>query len=171
MSRTLSVAARAALFAQESDNTLVTLLTFTGTGISPAIRLCDNFTQRISDGINDEEIMYGLVSRSNNYIFLPFQITLPTEEAQSIPRAQLRIDDVTRYLTPTIRSITSPPNLLIELVLKTTPNVVEASFSGLQLASIGYDANSMTADLSLPSLILEPFPGGTFTPSYFPGMF
>ncbi len=171
MSRTLSTAARAALFAQESDNTLVTLLTFTGTGISPPIRLCDNFDHRISAGINDEEIVYGITSRSNNYIYLPFQITLPSEEAQSVPRAQLRIDDVTRYLIPTIRSISSPPSLLIELVLKTTPDVVEASFSGLQLGSIGYDANTVTADLSLPSLTLEPFPAGTFTPSYFPGMF
>ena len=171
MSRTLSNAAIAALFSQESSNTLVTLLTFTGTGIATPIRLADNFDQRLADTVNDEEIIYGIQSRSNNYLFLPFQIVLPNEQSQSIPRAQLRINDVTSYLTPTIRSIQSPPSLLIELVLKTTPNTVEASFDGLQLGNINYDANSITAELSLPSLAVEPFPAGTFTPSSFPGMF
>lgn len=171
MSRTLSSAAIAALFAQESSDTLITLLTFTGTGIATPIRIADNFTGRISAGINDEEIIYGVTSRGNNYIFLPFSITLPTEEAQSVPRAQISISDVTRYFTPTLRSITSPPNLEIELVLKTTPDTVEASFDGLQMGVISYNANNITAELSLPSLTVEPFPSGTFTPTYFPGLF
>lgn len=166
---TLSPAALKAMFSPDADDTLITLLTITGTGIATPIRLADGYTGRISETADD--VVYGVTSRSNNYIFLPLTITLPTEEQAAAPRCNITINDVTRYLIPSIRSISTAPNVLLELVLSSSPDTVEASFPGFKMAGISYNANTITAELTVESLAVEPFPQHTFTPAYFPGLF
>ena len=167
----LSPAALQAMFNPDAGDTLAVLITITGTGISPAIRIADNYTGRIASLTTDDEVIYGVVSRGQNYVFLPFQISLPTEETESAPRCQITINDVTRYLIPVIRQATTALNVTIELVLTSTPDIVEASFGGFLMSGISYNANTITADLNVESLAIEPFPQHTFTPSYFPGLF
>lgn len=189
--RTLSAAAMKAMFSTESDATLMTLITIydptdpNGTGV--AARICDNYLQRLDTNTifglagfpgNDQtlvtdgnELIYGVISNSNNFVFVPVEISLPTEEDNSAPKCSLVIHDVTRYLTPIIRSITSPPRVLIELVLTSTPDVVEASFSDFYISNITYNADSVTCDLVMTDYAVEPFPCFTFTPQYFPGIF
>ncbi|MFZ9265054.1 MAG: hypothetical protein ACO222_07830, partial [Polynucleobacter sp.] len=96
MSRLDSFSANAikAMFAQETSETLVTLLTITGTGITTPIRLADNFTERLTE--TDSDVTYGITSNGNDFSFLPFTITLPTEEYAATPRCQLTINDVVR---------------------------------------------------------------------------
>lgn len=165
----LSPAALRAMFSPDADDTLITLLTITGTGIASPIRLADGYTKRISE--TADEVVYGVTSRSNDYIFLPLQISLPTEEQSSAPRCKITINDVTRYLIPIVRQINTAPNVLIELVLSSSPDTVEASFPGFKMGAISYSADSITAELTVESLALEPFPQHTFTPAYFPGLF
>ena len=179
MSRLSSLTANAitALLSQESSDTFITLITISGTGISPAIRLADNYTQRIDSLETPQEITYGVVSNyedgstSRNYLFLPFNLTLPIEDANQAPTCNLTINDVTRYLIPTIRNISAPPTVDIALVLKSSPNTVEMSFPSFLIGGISYNADSVTATLTLGSLAQEPFPAHTFTPAYFPGLF
>lgn len=165
----LSPAALRAMFNQDADDTLAVLITISGTGLDTPIRIADNYTQRLSE--TDDEVIYGLVSRSNNFVFIPFDINLPTEETDSAPRCQITINDVTRYIIPVIREATVTLNVLIELVLTSTPNTVEVAFDGFLMAGISYNANTVTADLVVDSLSAEPFPAHTFTPSYFAGLF
>lgn len=170
MSRIASLSADAlrAMFSQESDDTLIVLLTISGSGFT-TIRIADNYTERLSE--SDSDIVYGVTSDSVEYTFIPFSITLPTEEMEAAPRCQITINDVTRLLMPTIRSIQTAPTVQIDIVLKSNPDVVELSFGGFILSNISYNANQITADLTVESLAIEPFPAHTFTPSYFPGLF
>lgn len=167
----LSPAALRAMFSPDADDTLITLLTISGAGITTPIRIADGYTGRLAGLTTDDEVIYGVPSRGNDYIFLPFSITLPTEEQASAPRCNITINDVTRYLIPTIRTISSSPTVTMELVLSSSPNTVEASFPGFKMAGISYNANTITAELTVESLAAEPFPAHTFTPSYFPGLF
>lgn len=167
--RTLSSTALAAIFGPESQDDLIVLMTITGTGISSPIRLANGFTGRLSE--TAEEVVYGVESRGDDYIFLPITASLPSDENEQPPRAQLSIADVTRYLTPVIRSITSAPSVKLELVLRSDPDTVEIEFPGLLMAGINYNKDLVTAELTVESLTLEPFPAHTFTPSGFPGMF
>lgn len=166
---TLSPAALKAMFSPDADDSLITLLTITGTGISPAIRIADGYTQRISE--DSEDVMYGVVSNSEDFYFIPFKLSLPSEEYGAAPRCTITINDVTRYLLPTIRSITTTPSVRMDLVLSSTPDTIEATFDGFKMGGISYNADAITAELSVASLANEPFPAHTFTPSYFPGLF
>lgn len=159
------------MFSPEADDDMAILLTFTGTGIATPIRITNTPKERLTALTTNDEVVYGITSRGNDYIYIPFQLTLPDEQVSSAPRCQLSAQDVTRYLTPVLRSITSPPSVLIELVMTASPGNVEISFSGFQMGAVNYSANVVTAELMVQSLAAEPFPAHTFTPSYFPGLF
>lgn len=178
MSRLTSMSANAlkAVFSPETDNELVTLLTVYTPGITDindpsyvAARISDGFTQRISE--TPDEVIYGIVSNGQNFLFCPFQITLPQENEAQAPRCSIVINDVTRILTPIIRSLSAPPKVKLELVLSSTPDVIEVSFSGFYIVNFSYNSSSVTADLSMIDYEREPFPMHSFTPRYFPGLF
>lgn len=168
---TMSAAALRAVFSPESDSDLILLLTIYDP-LNPGTvlyRLCDGFTQRISE--TDDEVLYGTVSRGENYYFLPMNITLPQEEEASAPRCSITLNDVTQQLIPLIRTVSGPPTVLLEMVLSTSPSTVEASFSEFYIDNFTYNAETITAELSMIDYDREPFPTHSFTPSYFPGLF
>jgi hypothetical protein len=165
----LSPAALQAMFGQSSGESLIVLLTITGAGIVTPIRLADIYLQRLSE--TADEVIYGVMSRGQSYNFLPFNLSLPTEEQQAAPRCTITLHDVTRQLIPAIRQLTGTPTVLIELVLTSSPDTVEASFPQFLLGGISYDANTISGELTVDSLAVEPFPAHSFTPAYFPGLF
>lgn len=180
--RKLSAEATRAIFSPESDSDLYILLTIhdpeggeplyltDGVGVEP-----DGSSHRLASYTDSEEfpdqVVYGVTSRGIDYIFVPMQITLPQEEESQIPRASIVINDVTRFATPLIRRITAPPRVDLELVLSKTPNIVEASFNNFYITNFTYNADSITAELSLIDYDREPFPVHSFSPLYFPGLF
>lgn len=160
-----------AIFSPEADSDLLFLLTIYDP-VNPSTvvaRLADGYTKRISE--TADEVVYGVTSRSQDFIFLPMEISLPTEEEAQAPRCSIILRDVTRYVIPIIRTIVGPPTVKMELVLSKTPDTVEASFAGFYISNFSYNADSVTADLSMIDYEREPFPMHSFTPAYFPGMF
>jgi hypothetical protein len=171
MSRVLSAAAIQAMFSSETDDTLITLLTiYSPTDSSVILRLADNFTKRITE--TDIEIAYGVTSRSNDYIFLPLEVTLPGESDDGVSNCGLKLNYVTPEAIQIIREqLTEPTKILLELVLASTPNTVEASFPGFYITSATYSAESIQLQLGMINYNTEPFPAYGFTPRYFPGLF
>jgi hypothetical protein len=173
----MSSAAIAALFKPDSSQTLITLLTIydPANEANVLVRLADNYTQRLSDLATDIDITYGVRRSesgvSTDYIFLPMQITLPSEEQNTAPRCSIVLNDVTKYVVPIIRTITGPPKIKLELVLNTSVSTTEISFDKLYISSFNYDANQVTAELSMIDFAVEPFPAYGFTPKQFPGLF
>lgn len=157
------------MFAPEADADLIVLLTITGDGITTPIRLADGYTQRLSETADD--VVYGVRSRGHDFVFLPLELTLPSEEQDGAPRASITMHDVTREILPVIRSISSAPTVLMELVLSSSPDTVEASFPDLLLSGVPYNAESIRGELTVESDASEPFPAHTFTPAVCPGLF
>ena len=177
MSRLTSMSPEAirAVFSPDMDSDLIFLLTMYDpiTG-NPAVRLADNFTQRLTQAPYAEtadEVFYGVVSRGDQFLFLPMDLSLPSEEEAQAPRCSLTLKDVTRFVTPIIRSISGPPKVKMELVLSKTPDTVEASFVGFYINSFTYNSDTVTAELSMIDYEREPFPMHAFTAPYFPGLF
>lgn len=160
-----------AVFSPDADDDLIILLTiYNPLNESEVIaRLADGFTKRISE--NADEVLYGVTSNGFDYTFLPMSISLPSEDEAQAPRCSIVMHDVTRYLTPIIRTITAPPRIKLELVLTKSPDVVEVSFNDFYINNFSYNIDSVSADLSMINYDREPFPKDSFTPRYFPGMF
>lgn len=169
----MSPAALRAVFSPDADADLFILLTVYDPNdpSQVVLRLADGSTQRIESLTTNDRVVYGVNSRGNDYVFLPMEISLPSEEEAQAPRSSLVLRDVTQYATPLIRAINGPPKILMELVLSTTPNVVEASFSGFYINGFTYTVDSVTAELAMIDYEREPFPQHSFSPIYFPGQF
>jgi len=168
---TMSPNAIRAVFSPDADDDLITLLTIYDPANESVVlaRLSDGYTKRISE--SDTEVIYGVTSNEQDYTFLPMQISLPSEDEAQAPRCSVVLYDVTRYITPIIRTITGPPRIKLELILSKTPDVVEVSFSDFYINNFTYNSDSVTADLAMIDYEREPFPMHSFTPRYFPGMF
>jgi hypothetical protein len=169
----LSQSAIRAMFASETSEALILLITITDpTDSAHPIRLADSYTNRISSLSTDEEVVYGVTSNGYDYIFLPLQLNLPGEEEAGAGQCSLTLSYVTKEAIQLIREkLTSPVSVQIDLVLSSSPNVVETSFSGFKITNVTYNAEQITLDLSMVSLSREPFPSFTFTPANFPGLF
>lgn len=170
---TMSPEAIKAVFSSETDSDLILLFTvFDPDNPNQVIaRFCDGYTQRLETLTTDEQVVYGIVSRGNNFIFLPIQITLPGEDEANTQQASITIYDVTQYVVPIMRTLTGPPKVLMEMVLSKSPDTVEISFNNFYISNFKYNAESVSINLSMIDYSVEPFPQYSFTPNIFPGLF
>lgn len=120
---------------------------------------------------NDEDILYGVISRSEKYLYIPMQITLPDESDGKAPRATITFHNITGHLTPLIRTISSPIPIKIEIILASNPDEVEVSFAELYIMAVSYNKDQVVGEISTMAVDREPFPQHNFTPLYFPGLF
>jgi hypothetical protein len=175
MSRVLSSNAIKAMYSSETEETLITLVTIydPAGGTTPLLRLCDTFTQEITSLTTDAEKVYGVIGPGGaEYLFLPMEILLPSEAQDGTSGCSIRFNFVTPEAIEIIRSdLTEPTKILLEIVLSSTPSVVEASFPGFYITSASYNADSIQIQLGMINYNTEPFPAYGFTPRYFPGLF
>jgi len=152
----VSPTARAALFAQDTAEGLLVLLTVDHADLVEPIRVTANHENIVSNG--------------NLFIGVAFDIELPGEEPDSPPVARLTIDNVTREIAQTIRSINTPADVTIEVVRMADPDTIELNFLGFKLRNTKVDAMRVTGDLLLDNLMLEPYPADIYSPASFPGL-
>lgn len=170
LSRLSSNAIRA-MYSSETDEQLITLLTISPSSGS-TVRLANGFTGRINSLTTDEEVIYGVTSRGNNYIFIPMEISLPQEDDSGVGDCTITLNYITADIIALVRqNLTKATPVTIELVLSSTPGTVEAVFTGFKIVNVTYDATSITFTLSVINYNREPFPCYNFTPNYFPGLF
>ena len=112
-----------------------------------------------------------IVSQGETYIAYPFEIALPDEDAESVARVTLRIDNVDREIVKSLRSISSPLSVGLEVVMAASPDTVEAGPFNMTLVSAEYDALTVTGELAFEDVLNEPFPGHAYVPSDYPGLF
>ncbi|MFQ5776363.1 MAG: DUF1833 family protein [Kiloniellaceae bacterium] len=153
----LSTTARQALFAQETGEAFIILLTIDHPNLAAPIRVA-------GDGLD-------VISRGDTFVAMPFDLSLPEQTEDRPPRARLAIDNVSRDIVKAVRSISSPATVLIEIVLASDPNTVEASLPDFILRDVRYDALVVEGDLDLEDFAAEPYPAAIFSPANFPGLF
>jgi hypothetical protein len=101
-----------------------------------------------------------------------FEITLPEETPDKLPQVQLSIDNVDKSMSTALRTLTGRVNVMMEVVLASSPNTIEVGPFTFQLMSCSYDAEKLTGVLGLEDDLLNTaFPGATYTPANSPGLF
>ena len=153
----VSVSTQSDMFASSTGEGLLVLLTIDHTDLSVPIRVVNN-------NVN-------VTSRGDEFIAYPFDLELPAAAPETAPRARLTIDNVTREIGEAVRSISSSPTVLIEVVRTDDFDTLELAFPLLKLRNVRFDASQVTGDILSEDLQLEPYPAHTFAPSSFPGLF
>lgn len=166
MSRDTSVTFRQAVYGQQTEEALLILMKidhedFSGLSLDPL-----RFT---SNGVDTTSTVDG---SSETYVTYPFKIILPSNVESGITHGSIVIDNINRDIVSAIRQIGSEPcDVSIWVVLASSPNIVEAEFTGFRFSKISYDDFTISGEITIESFLSEPFPGDTFLPGTFPGLF
>jgi hypothetical protein len=156
MRSTLSSVGLQSSNAERTDQVWVVLLEANHPNLTQPIRICTN--------------NQNLTSAGHEYIALPFEIELPGEDPDSPGRARVSIDNMDPVIIDTLRSISTPPTVILRVVLGSQPDTIEAEFTGLVMRNCEYDAMTVSAELNFESILVEPV-SLSMTPSLFPGLF
>lgn len=155
--RTMSATATQAVLSQYTDQVFLFLLEIDHEDLTEPIRLVGSVADIVSNG--------------ETYMAFPFEITLPSDDGETISDIQLRISNIDRTITQTIRELSTPPEITVSIVLADTPDDVEAGPFVMTLREAKYDAFTVTGSLRWENLLDQKYPAYTFTPSGFPGLF
>lgn len=166
MTRQVSDAFRSAAYTQQTGEVFIILITISSPDFADDIRIASDPKELLPiAGVR------GVVSRGDEYIYLPFSINLPQQDASGVARASLSIDNINREIVQAVRQATSALSITIEVVLASDVDTVEISVQDFRLERVTYDAFTVSGDISVEYYDLEPFPSKRFTPSDFPGIF
>lgn len=150
-----SATAVRALLGLEPDEVVIILLTIA----HPAIE-----TIRVSNDNVD------VVSGGNTFLSYPFNITLP-EDTEDPGAAQLQIANVDRSILEAIEAMDAPATCTVQVVLASTPNVIEYEWSNLVLRKVSADDVTVTAIIGHPVIDAESYPPMRITQRDFPGLY
>lgn len=157
MSRTLSAAAKEAMFSQETNKVFLMLLTLEHDDFAGPIRVVNNYDNVTSGG--------------DVYTAYPFLFSLPDEFEDSLSQVDLIITNVDRLLVDEVRSISSPITVTLEIALSDSPDTIEAGPFVMKMREVKYDASRLTGQCSFQDILNEAYPEGSYTPADYPGLF
>lgn len=169
--RIVSANMREAMQTPDRSNFPILLLTISHESLDDDILISSDPTERISS--TDEDILYGTVSRGENYYFYPFSLALPTDEEDAPPNTRIILDNINQNLIEVLESLDArnPVNITIELIMSNDPDSVEVEYSDFRLMNADYDAWIIEGEIQMDTLYGEPVPCDRIIPSNFPGVF
>jgi len=144
------------LYLQESNDPFLTLITLEHSSFT-TVRLVNN--------------VENITSRGDVFDAFPVKITLPTDDGETLRQVALEFDNVSLELIEEIRSVTDLIDVKIEMVLASTPDIVEIDFSELKIKNITYNKTTIIANLFMDDFLNTELTSEKYTPTNFPGLF
>ena len=151
-----SVFAIEAVLGRETDQVLTALLELEHTTFKSNLLIANN-TQQV---------------KSNGRIYLPFPfgLTRPSQ-TDDVPEARLVMANVDQEVGQRLEAVVSPIDVTITIVLAETPNVVEDTFPGFELANVKWNALRAEGVFTQRQFSRELFPPRRMTETHgFPWM-
>lgn len=155
MSNELSNELKAQIFAQQSEDPFLTLVTLTG----------PSFTFRL---VNNSK---NIISNGQTFMAFPMKVRLPVDDGESARDFQIEFDNASLLLISSLRSVTSPINCQIDMILASMPDVIQMSVTDLLIRSIVYDKSRVSAKIVLDNFLAVAMTSERYTPIAYPGMF
>lgn len=112
-----------------------------------------------------------LVSRGMTFRAVPFTFIKPGSGEDGPSRAKVAIDNVDQRMVQLVRSLSTPPTLVLEIVLESDPDTVQQEFPLFRLMQVSGDRSVIEAELVDVDDDAEPLTADTFTPSTAPALF
>lgn len=146
------------LFAQESDDPFLTLFTLDHADWVEPLYLVNNTESITSNG--------------NEFIPFPVSLTLPAEDGEGIKAVKISFDNVSRELIEEIREVTDNSiTVTIQMVLTSTPDVVEIELGELKIITVTYNSDKIEATLTVDDFLNLEMTSEKYTPTSYPGLF
>lgn len=145
------------IFAQESSDPFLTLVTLTHESFDAPIRLVNN----------NEDI----VSRGETFMAFPVKVRLPVDDGETAREFTLEFDNVALDLIDNIRSVTSQIGVKLELIFASIPDDVQISQEDLKIQSINYNSRVISARVILDNFLNIEVTSERYGPANFPGIF
>lgn len=146
-----------AVHARVTGEVPLILLTITHDELTTPIRVVDN----------TEDI----ISRGDVFLKAHFKAVFPSEEDGSPPMTKITIPNINREILRILKSVLTPAEVLMEVVLASSPDIVEMFFANFVLKDVDYEALSITGTVIIDTMMEEPYPADSYVPSTHPGMF
>lgn len=156
MANQLSPELIAQLFAQESNEVLLTLVTLSHPNFGE-IHLVNNTVD--------------ITSRGQVYTAFPMSVRYPVDDGESARDFQLEMDNVSLAVISQLRGVTDFINVTIELILASMPDTVQVSQSELQILTLQYNKSRITAKVVLDNFLNTAMTSEKYGPTNFPGLF
>lgn len=159
MANSLSQNVLRQLFAQESSDPFLTLITLTHPTFAQPIRLVNNSVD--------------IVSRGNTYMAFPVKIQLPVDDGETAKEFAITFDNVSLELVDEIRSVVGESQIEVRLehILASLPNEVQIEFAELKIVTVTYNRFQISAKLGLDDFLNTEMPGEKYTPTNYRGLF
>lgn len=157
MSNDLSTELISEMYGQVSGNPFLSLFTLSHPDFAEDIRLVNNAED--------------IVSRGMTFSSFPVNMTLPPDNNETSREVQILFDNVSLELIDEFRSVTTPIEMKLEMVLAGDPDVVQYSLEELKLKAIQYNKQNITATLVMDDFLSVGVTSERYTPSTFPGIF
>jgi hypothetical protein len=111
-------------------------------------------------------------SNGNTFTAMAFQISLPDDVADQLPRAKIAIDNIGRELTQWLDASNGGQGatVTVQQVMRNTPNIVEAEYV-LDLINVKQDAFQVTGELGYEDTLNAPGLTVYYRPENTPGIF
>lgn len=157
-----SAAVTAAMLAQRSGAAIITCLTIRSQEEPDFIlRIC-NAKENLPRTVDEEAV---------EFVAYPFQLRLPVDNDETLPRARLRLCNVDLGIITQLRALPGSLSCTIELVEQSTPDTVEGETMNFTIGEWEADQDWIDIDLAPEDVLNEPFPAVLMTPNNAPGAF
>lgn len=157
--RNLSSGAIRDLFVQNSGAVMLSCVTFNHFELPEPIRVVNNTVAIQFDG--------------HEWIALPFELTLPSDNEDRVPNLEMIIDNIDRTLVELLRSVSSMPSVRVDIIrvdgATITREIGPLDFSLLS-SDIGVDAVTLTIGYAF-DILNEPATQDILNPGTAPGLF
>lgn len=145
------------LFASESDVVIFSCIKITHPELDHDLHF-----------INSEE---NHVIAGQLHIGFGFEITLPGDNADTVPQITITIQNIDLEIVKIIRELTTPPKISFYVVTPDEPDSIQAGPFKMTLREASYNFQTVTLTCKWRDILNLNFPYHTFTPNRFPGLF
>ncbi len=156
MPRSLSAVVKASILAQQTDASFWVLLQISHATLTTPLRFCSN---------NETITRLGV-----DWFPAFFDVNLPTESAEQIPKVVLTIENIDRVVLDALRAIETPLSVALYVATSADEALTVGPFEFVWRET-QYDARSISASLEGEDFLNTRYPKDEFTPSKFPGLF
>lgn len=105
------------------------------------------------------------------YLWIVASALLPSDKEDAPAGGMVALENLDREMVRLVRSYTGMATICMAVVLASSPDLLEAEYTDMEIVSADIDAGEIVLTFSREEIEMEPFPEGRMTRNNAPGLF